>query len=72
MGIFDIFQKKNVAEKRLSTMHSHVNEAFSTLYNHVSSMNADIVKQKEWLKYLYQNHLSLHTQHADHKEMTKT
>jgi predicted DNA-binding transcriptional regulator len=35
-------------------------------------MNTDLAKQKEWLKYLHQNHLSLHTQHSDHKESSKT
>lgn len=72
MGIFDIFQKKDVAEKRLSTMHSHVSEAFSNIYSHVSALHSHIGKQKEWLKYLHENHLTLHNKHEDHKELTKT
>ncbi|MFA6888255.1 MAG: hypothetical protein WC254_02045 [Candidatus Woesearchaeota archaeon] len=71
MGIFDIFQKKNVAEKRLSTMHSHVSEAFSTLYNQVSVLHSTIEQQKEWLKYLHENHLTLNNKHEDHQELTK-
>ncbi len=71
MGIFNIFQKKDVAEKRLSTMHSHVSEAFSNIHNHVSALNTHIEKQKEWLKYVHENHLTLHNKHEDHKELTK-
>lgn len=72
MGIFDIFQKKDVTEKRLSTMHSHVSEAFSNIYSHVSALHSHIGKQKEWLKFLHENHLTLHNKHEDHKELTKT
>ena len=71
MGIFDIFQKKDVAEKRLSTMHSHVSEAFSNMNMQVSALNAHVEKQKEWLKYLHENHLTLNNKHEDHQELTK-
>ncbi len=71
MGIFDIFQKKDIAEKRLSTMHSHVSEAFSILHNQVSTLHSTIEQQKEWLKYLHENHLTLHNKHEDHQDLTK-
>ncbi|MBI5002402.1 winged helix-turn-helix domain-containing protein [Candidatus Woesearchaeota archaeon] len=80
MGILDIFKTKDtqLANKRIHAMHNHVSDAFSSVQNqfstfhaHLSTVTAEINKQKEWLKYLHQNHLSLHNQHTDHKEGTK-
>ena len=52
-------------------MHGHVSEAFSSMHNQLTSLQTIINQQKEWLKYLHQNHLSLNSQHADSKEITK-
>ena len=80
MGILDIFKTKDtqLANKRIHAMHNHVSDAFSsvqnqfsTIHTHLSTVTAEINKQKEWLKYLHQNHLSLHNQHTDHKDGTK-
>jgi hypothetical protein len=81
MGILDIFRSKEqhvTTNKRIHAMHNHVSDAFSSVHNqfstihaHLSTVTAEINKQKEWLKYLHQNHLSLHNQHTDHKEGTK-
>lgn len=79
MGILDIFRpKEQITNKRIHAMHNHVSDAFSSVQNqfstihaHLSTVTAEINKQKEWLKYLHQNHLSLHNQHTDHKDGTK-
>ncbi len=81
MGILDIFRSKEqhvTTNKRIHAMHNHVSDAFSSVHNqfstihaHLSTVTAEINKQKEWLKYLHQNHLSLHNQHANHKDGTK-
>ncbi|MEK6921619.1 MAG: winged helix-turn-helix transcriptional regulator [Nanoarchaeota archaeon] len=80
MGLFDIFKTKDtqLANKRIHAMHNHVSDAFSsvqnqfsTIHTHLSTVTAEINKQKDWLKYLHQNHLSLYNQHTDHKDGTK-
>lgn len=81
MGILDIFRSKDkhvTTNRRIHAMHNHVSDAFSSVHNqfstihaHLSTVTAEINKQKEWLKYLHQNHLSLHNQHTDHKDGTK-
>ena len=74
MGLFDIFKPKEtvLANRRIHAMHGHVQDAFSTLSSNIVSLNANMKQQQEWLKYLHQNHLSLHSQHTNHKEATKT
>lgn len=74
MGLLDIFRPKEIERtgKRLYAMHGHLQEAFSTVHNHVTAIRHEILQQKEWLRYLHQNHLSLHTHHSDHKELIKT
>lgn len=74
MGIFDLFKPKEpvVAHRRIQNMHGHLQEAFSTVHGHFATLRQEIQQQKEWLKYLHQNHLSLNSQHSDQKELTKT
>ena len=75
MGILDLFKAKQEqpsANRRLQAMHGHVSEAFSHLHGQVSALHQEVLKQQEWLKYLHTNHLSLNTQHGDHKELTKS
>lgn len=74
MGLFDIFKQKEpvLAHRRIQNMHGHLQEAFSTVHGHFATLRQEILQQKEWLKYLHQNHLSLTTQHSDQKEVTKT
>lgn len=75
MGILDLFRGKEEqpsANRRLQAMHGHVSEAFSQLHGQVTALHQEVQKQQEWLKYLHSNHLSLHTQHGDHKELTKS
>lgn len=73
MGLFDIFQRKEVGpNRRIAAMHGHVQTAFSTVHDSLTDMQDNMQKQQEWLKYIHQHHLSLHNQHTDHKELTKT
>lgn len=74
MGLFDLFKPKEpvVAHRRIQNMHGHLQEAFSAVHGHFATLRQEIQQQKEWLKYLHQNHLSLTTQHSDQKELTKT
>lgn len=73
MGILDLFKsKEEQPNRRLQAMHSHVSEAFSHLHGQVTALHQEMQKQQEWLKYLHSNHLSLNTQHGDHKELTKS
>jgi biotin operon repressor len=83
MGILDLFRKKknsyHVTNKRMHTMHGHVQDAFSTVHDNVTglhtsfaTLHADIAQQKEWLRYLHEHHLSLHDKHATHSESTKS
>lgn len=75
MGILDLFKSKEEqpsANRRLQAMHGHVSEAFSHLHGQVTALHQEVLKQHEWLKYLHSNHLSLNTQHGDHKELTKS
>jgi len=82
MVFLDIFKKNkdkyNVTNRRIHAMHGHVQQAFntvhdnvSTVHNSIGALNADIAQQKEWLKYLHQHHLSLKDQQASHREITK-
>ncbi len=74
MGILDLFKSKEEqpsANRRLQAMHGHVSEAFSHLHGQVTALHQEVQKQQEWLKYVHSNHLSLNTQHGDHKELTK-
>ncbi|MBI5073372.1 hypothetical protein HZA99_06160 [Candidatus Woesearchaeota archaeon] len=74
MGILDIFRSKEqhiTTNKRLHAMHGHVSEAFSSMHNQLAALQTTIAQQKEWLKFLHQNHLNLNAQHGDHKEITK-
>ncbi len=74
MGILDIFRSKEqhvTTNKRIHAMHGHVSEAFSSMHNQLAALQTSITQQKEWLKFLHQNHLNLNAQQSDHKEVTK-